>query len=367
MSLKHLFARRSFVHRSLVQRRLLTTIVAAGASLTLAVGCASSPTPATPSTSSSSSTSVSSTAQSPASSSASSVETSSEAVAESSPTASVADAFPVTVTTGNGDVIVAAKPVSIASLSPTATEMLYAIGAGDQVKVVDNYSDYPASLPSARVDAYQLNIEALTAYKPDLVVTVGVSPDQEAKFKALGMTVITETAPADLNGAFAQITQLGKVTGHTAEADALVAKLQVRVAAITAQKPVTTRPLTYYYELDKTYYSVTSDTFVGSVLADLGLVSIADTAKGAAAAGGYPQLDAEFILKANPDYIFLADTIGGGQTVASVAARDGWSALSAVADGRVVGLNDNIASRWGPRIVDLLDTILKAMKEHPVS
>ncbi|MEO7127198.1 MAG: ABC transporter substrate-binding protein [Nakamurella sp.] len=256
--------------------------------------------------------------------------------------------------------------MSIASLSPTATEMLYAIGAGDQVTVVDKNADYPADLSKARVDAYQLNVEALTAYKPDLVVTVGSSPDQEAKFKALGMTMIAETAPANLDGTYAQINQLGQVTGHAAEAAALVTKMKGQVAAIAAQAPVETRPLTYYYELDQTYYSVTSATFIGSVLADLGLVSIADKAKGAAAAGGYPQLDSEFILRANPDYIFLADTICCGQSAASVKARDGWSALSAVSDGRILELNDNIASRWGPRIVDLLESVAAEMKEHAV-
>jgi iron complex transport system substrate-binding protein len=346
--------------------RLLTAIAAVGTAVALAAGCAGSPAPTSQSSSSSAASSSTASNSAPGGSAADGSGSASGTPA-AAPESGNPAAFPVTVTGDNGDVTVAAKPVSIASLSPTATEMLYAIGAGDQVTVVDNFSDYPKDLPDARVDAYQLNVEALTAYQPDLVITSGASPDQEAKFKALGMTMLVQTAPADLTGTFTQIETLGRATGHVVEADALVTKLKAQVADIVAQLPNTGRPLTYYYELDQTYYSVTSDTFVGSVLAQLGLKSIADDAEGAAAAGGYPQLSAEFILKANPDYILLTDTVCCQQSAASVAARDGWSALSAVADGRVVELNDSVASRWGPRIVDLMQSVLTALKEHPVA
>ena len=121
------------------------------------------------------------------------------------------------------------------------------------------------------------------------------------------------------------------------------------------------QPLTYYYELDQTYYSVTSDTFIGRLLGLLGMKSIADSAKGAAASGGYPQLSAEYILDANPDFILLADTLCCHQSAASVARRPGWSGLTAVKAGHVIALNDDIASRWGPRIVDLLRTVATAL------
>ena len=107
--------------------------------------------------------------------------------------------------------------------------------------------------------------------------------------------------------------------------------------------------MTYYYELDQTYYSATSSTFIGQVLGLLGLRNVADAAKGAAASGGYPQLSGEFILRSNPNYILLADTICCGQSATTVAQRPGWSGLAAVKSGRVLGLNDDIASRWGPR------------------
>lgn len=284
----------------------------------------------------------------------------------SSSATSPADAFPVTVTASNGEVTVTAKPAAIASLSPTATEMLYAIGAGDQVKVVDKDSDYPAGLPNARVDAYQLNIESLTSFRPDLVVMSDVAPDQESKFKALGMTVIAESAPTNLDGTYAQIIQLGEVTGHAEQARALVAKMKGEVTAIIAGAPKPGGTVTYYYELDQTYYSVTSDTFIGHILGLVGLKSIADAAPDAVKSGGYPQLDSEFILKANPGYVFLADSKCCQQTPATVGARPGWSTLGAVSGGRVFLLDDDIASRWGPRTVDLLRSVADDMKAHPV-
>ncbi len=292
--------------------------------------------------------------------------TETSAISSSASTPSPAGTFPVTVTASNGEVTVAAKPTAIASLSPTATEMLYAIGAGDQVKVVDKNSDYPAGLPNARVDAYQLNIESLTSFRPDLVVISDVTPDQQSKFKALGMTVIAESAPTDLDGTYAQIIQLGEVTGHAEQARALVAKMKAEVAAIIAGAPKPGGTARYYYELDQTYYSVTSDTFIGHILGLLGLKSIADAAPDATKSGGYPQLDSEFILKANPNYVFLADAACCQQTPATVAARPGWSTLGAVSGGRVFLLNDDIASRWGPRTVDLLRAVADDMKAHPV-
>jgi len=273
-------------------------------------------------------------------------------------------AFPVTVHTANGTVAVAHKPTAIVSLSPTATEMLFAIGACSQVKAVDKNSDYPASAPHTKLDAYQLNAEAVAAYHPDLVVSSGLTAAQSKQLKTLGMTTIVEPAAATLADAYGEIVQLGQATGHAAGAAALVARMKRQIAAVVASAPKPAKH-GYYYELDPTYYSVTTSTFVGQVLKLLGLTSISDSAKGAAASGGYPQLSAEFVLKAQPDYVFLADVRCCKQSAATVAKRPGWATLPAVAQGRVVALDDDIASRWGPRIVDLLRTVAAALREHP--
>src|ERR1700676_502753 len=259
--------------------------------------------------------------------------------------------YPLTITASNGKVHIATRPTAIVSLSPTATEMLYAIGAGSQVKAVDRFSDYPKGTPTTTLDGNSPNVEAIASYKPDLVVVSQDSPGLDSGLHALGIPVLSDPAATDLAQEYRQFIQLGAATGHSPQAATEVASIRSSIARIVASTP---KPHagSYYYELDQTYYSVTSSTFIGQVLGLLGLKSIADSAKGAAASGGYPQLSGEFILRANPGYIFLADTICCSQSASTVSARPGWSTMSAVRDGRVLGVNDDIASRWGPRIVD---------------
>jgi iron complex transport system substrate-binding protein len=246
-------------------------------------------------------------------------------------------------------------------MSPTATEMLYAIGAGGQVKAVDELSDYPPQAPRTSLDATQPNVEAIVSYHPDLVVVAGDPTGLTHQLALFGVPVLSEPAAATLADAYEQYEQLGIATGHSARARAEVARIQAQITSVLRSAPRPIAPGTYYYELDQTYYSVTSSTFIGKVLGLLGLKNIADRATGAASGDGYPQLSAEFIVKANPQYIFLADTICCQQSAATVAARPGWSTLRAVREGHVVELNDDIASRWGPRIVDLLRTVANGL------
>jgi iron complex transport system substrate-binding protein len=269
-------------------------------------------------------------------------------------------AFPVTVTAANGAVHITRRPVAIISLSPSVTEMLYAIGAGSQVKAVDQDSDYPPGVPRTQLSGITPNVEAIVADKPDLVVVTDDAATLTTRLAAFGVPVLELPAPTDLGGVYSEFDQLGLATGHERQARDEVANLRAQISRIIAAVPRHARPLTYYYELDQTYYSVTSDTFIGKLLSLLGMTSIADKAKGAA--DGYPQLSAEYILRANPGYIILADTICCHQNAAAVAARPGWSILTAVKEKHVIALNDDIASRWGPRIVVLLATVLAAIK-----
>jgi iron complex transport system substrate-binding protein len=273
--------------------------------------------------------------------------------------------FPATVTVAGASVRIEKKPTSIVSLSATATEMLYAIGADDQVKAVDEYSTYPKQAPRTKLSGLQPNIEALIAEKPDLVLTDADRGGLSKRLSSLHVPVLVIPAAKTLDDVYTEISALGTATGHESQATAENGHIKDQIQQIVAKAPHSSASASYYYELDPTYYSVTSTTFVGQLLKMLGLHSIADTAKGAAAAGGYPQLSAEFILKANPDYVFLADTICCKANAKTVAARPGWSAITAVKDHQVVALNDDIASRWGPRVVDLLQTVADAMSNQP--
>jgi iron complex transport system substrate-binding protein len=267
----------------------------------------------------------------------------------------------------------AAKPSCVVSLSPTATETLFAIGAGKQVQAVDKDSDYPTTgLPTKRIDSLNPSVESVigickstTAHpsaKPDLVIISYDANDIKEKLSAVGVKVIEQYPPSNEAGALAQIEQLGTLTGHVKKADALAQSIKTTIAQDVASVPKHPgKTLTAYYELDTTYYSLTSSTFVGSLLKSLGVVNIAD-AKNTSADGGYPQLSAEYIISADPKMIFLADTVCCKASATTVAKRPGFSSIAAVKDSEVIGLNDDVASRWGPRLSLLMNELTASVK-----
>jgi len=265
--------------------------------------------------------------------------------------------FPVTVETSNGSVTIEARPEHVVSLSPTSTEVLFAIGAGEQVVAVDNQSNYPAGAPVTDLTGFDPNLEAIAGYGADLVILMYDPGEVQAGLEALGIPVILHPAAWTLDDAYAQIEQVGAATGHTDEATALVDSMQTQIAATTDSTGAV--GATYYHELSPDLYTATSATFIGSLYAMLGLENIADDAD--PDGYGYPQLSAEHILAEDPAFIFLADTVCCEQTAETVGKRPGWSALSAVQGGSITELDDDVASRWGPRVVGLVETIAAAL------
>jgi cobalamin transport system substrate-binding protein len=268
-----------------------------------------------------------------------------------------AAAFPITVTGTNGDVTIDARPERIVSLSPTATEDLFAIGAGDQVIAADDQSNYPPEAPTTDLSGFEPNVEAIAGYEPDLVVYATEPGDLGSSLEDLGITALQLDAAPTLDVAYEQIEQLGAATGHTDEAAALVEQMRSDIQALVDGADAAAGT-SFYYELDDTFYSVTSKTFIGKLFTMLGLENIADAVgKGS---GGYPQLSAEYIIDSDPDLIFLADTKCCDQSADTVAERPGWAGLAAVTGGGIVALDDDVAQRWGPRVVDLLQQISDA-------
>lgn len=250
-------------------------------------------------------------------------------------------------------------PTRIVSLSPSSTETLWAIGAGDQVVAVDEQSDYPEQAPTTNLSGYTPNVEAILGYSPDLVIAMDAPDDLAAGLKAAGVELLQLAAPATLADAYAQIEQIGAATGHLAEAAELVGNMQKQIADAVASVPASETPQTYFHELDDTLYSVTSASFIGQVYGLFGLENIADAA---GEGNPYPQLQSEFVVAANPSMIFLADAQCCSVTAESVGQRAGWSEVAAVQDGRVYALDEDIASRWGPRIVDLVVSLAEILQ-----
>jgi iron complex transport system substrate-binding protein len=255
----------------------------------------------------------------------------------------------------------ASFPSRIVSLSPTATEDLFAIGAGSQVVAVDNDSDYPKNAPHTTLSGYTPNVEAIAGYNPDLVVVSNDIDNVVESLQKLGVKVLLEPAADNLAQAYQQIRQLGAVTGHVKQATKVVSGMETSLTKILRSVPKTNRHFTVYDELDPTYYSATSATFIGRVLKLFGFKNIADAAD--TTHSGYPQLNAEYIVSSNPQVVVLSDTVCCGQSAKTVAARPGWSGIAAVKKGRIAAVNDDVASRWGPRIVDFARAIAAVAKK----
>jgi cobalamin transport system substrate-binding protein len=268
--------------------------------------------------------------------------------------------YPLEIAAPNGPVEIPRQPLRIVSLSPTATEILFAIGAGPQVLAVDDQSNYPANAPKTKLSGFEPNVEAIAKYSPDLVVFANDVKQLAKGLAALKIPALLQPAATSLDDTYEQIAQLGDATDHPNEADKLTAKMKKDIALIAADAPTFTSQPTFYHELDSTYFSATSSTFIGKVYALLHLRNIADPAD--KQSSGYPQLSPEYIVQSDPDLIFLADTKCCAQSATTVAKRPGWDKIRAVKNDGVVALDDDIASRWGPRVVDFLRTVAAALK-----
>jgi len=252
-------------------------------------------------------------------------------------------------------------PKRIISLSPSATEILYAIGSGQQVIAVDDLSNYPSEAPRTKLSAFNPNVEALLNYKPDLIILNADATkalEVKAALEKLKIKVFLERAPKTLREAYLEITALGRATGKISAAQSVVSDMKSRISA-AVKSGRTTKKISFFHELDNTLYTATSDTFIGKVYKDFNLINIADPAASADSAG-YPQLQSEYVIKANPKIVFLADA-QYGESLATLTKRPGWNGIAAVRNKNVVALPEDIPSRWGPRLVDFYQFVADAI------
>lgn len=278
---------------------------------------------------------------------------------EEAPAAATAEGgFPVVIEGIAGDITVENRPERIVSLSPTATEMLFAIGADAQVVAVDEFSNYPAEAPVTALSGFQPNLEAIAELNPDLVVVQQGPEDLVDGLEAIGVPTIQLPAAVALDDSYRQLEDLGLATGNIAGAAEVVAEMQAGVADFVEEYSGLADGVTFYHELDDTLYTATSSTFIGQLYSLLGMVNVADSADDGT---GFPQLSAEFLLEQDPQLIFLADTKCCAQDASTIAERPGWGSLSAVQRAGVVELDDDVASRWGPRVLDFYAAVVEGL------
>lgn len=269
--------------------------------------------------------------------------------------------FPATVTFApEPPVTIEAQPERIVSLSPAVTEMLFAVGAGDQVVAADEYSNYPAEAPLVEgLSGFTPNVESILDYDPDLVVLMSADESILSGLDSAGVSTLLIPAAEDLDSTYVQIQQVGVATGHADEADELVTEMKSDIdeAVASVSDEIKNQNLTYFHELGSDLFTVSENTYIGQIYSLFGMTSIAE--------GGdaYPQLSNEAIIAANPDLIFLSDATAEDLTVEDVAARPGWNTLDAVNNDRVLILDDDVASRWGPRVSQLVQDIAAHLNE----
>lgn len=270
------------------------------------------------------------------------------------PTVSSAD-YPVTIDAVNGEVTLDQQPERIVSLSPSATEILFAIGAGDQVVAADEYSTYPHQAPTTELSAYDPNVEAIAGYSPDLVVIANDTNGIVGALAQLDIPTIVNPAPASIDEGYDGVAALGLATGHVDETAKVVADMRAGVDKALGAAPQ--EGLRVYHELDEKLYAASSNSFIGSVYDALGATNIADTAD--KQKSGYPQVTEEAIIAADPELIVITDQVS--YTADDVASRPGWENVSAVKSGNIVTVDADISSRWGPRLPQLVRSITDAM------
>lgn len=250
-------------------------------------------------------------------------------------------------------------PERIVSAAPTPTEILFAIGAGSQVVGVDDFSDYPAAAANlTKVGAYPLNIESIVALEPDLVVSSDLVPaSQLDQLESQGIPYVI-FADRTLEDVFKTIRLAGIITGHVTEADALAESLSSRVDAITnktlAEGVDTPDVFVEYYPM----WTYGPGSFGDDLIKLAGGRNIAENAS-----SEYPEVTSEFVIAEDPEVIVYTVGVMSTTTPESIADRSGWSNITAVEQGAIFSIDDNLLSRYGPRIVDGLESLAEII--HP--
>lgn len=268
--------------------------------------------------------------------------------------------YPVTFESGGDVWTFEAAPERIVSLSPTATEILFAVGAGEQVVAVDSFSNFPPEAPSTDLSGFDPNIEAITAYDPDLVIIASDANDLVAGLTELEIPVLISIAPVDVDSGYEDMAEIGLITGHVDEAAEAIEAMRSEMADALDAAPETS--LRVYHELDDTYFSASSNGFIGAVYAELGAENVADAADNDGS--GFPQLTEEYIIEADPELIVITDQVSYSPD--DIAARPGWEQISAVRNGNIVVVDADVASRWGPRLPQFVSAVANAMAGAPV-
>ena len=247
----------------------------------------------------------------------------------------------------------------VISLAPNLTEIVFAVGGGDSLVGNTTYCDYPAQAKAvAKVgDSIHPSLEAIIALRPQ-VVLISTSSQLEAFTRQLQdrNIAVFVSDPHDLEGIFRSIDQVGQILGQTEQASQLLKSLRERVDAVE-QAVKQTKPVRVFYQASgEPLYAAGRDAYVTDLIRRAGAISVTADVPGA-----WPKYSNESALAANPDAIILptGGSMGAGNANVAEALRNS----PAVQTGRVYKINDDHLVRPGPRAVDGLEEMARAL--HP--
>ena len=250
------------------------------------------------------------------------------------------------------------SPKRIISLSPSITEILFEIGSGNQVIAVDNLSNYPNEAPISNISAYDPNVEAISLLNPDLVILSYNIKNLKTALKKIGIETIYLPAPLNFEDILDQIDYLGLQTGNEDKAKKLISKMKNRMKTLQKLRENETATK-IYHEIDPNYYSPSKFSFIGDIYQKLNYKNVADKAD--ISNLGYPKLSPELIISENPDLIVLPGK--DNKYVEKVKLRPGWGYIEAVKKNNFLLTNNDIASRWGPRIINFASILVEYSKK----
>jgi iron complex transport system substrate-binding protein len=247
-------------------------------------------------------------------------------------------------------------PQRIVSIAPSSTEILFAVGAGPQVVGVDNYSDYPAEAAGLpKVGDFPPSTEAIVALQPDLIVGGDLVP--LAQLEQLANQGIPYVLFADrtLEDVMKTIRLAGVITGHVSEADEVAGELEDRIDAVKAkiQDSGLPKPKVYVeYDDFMGFWTYGPGSFGDDLITSAGGVNIAHNTS-----SEYPTVESEYVIAQDPDIIIF--TTGPWSTLSkdTYINRPGWSTIDAVENGDIYGVDANLISRYGPRVIDCLELL----------
>lgn len=258
-----------------------------------------------------------------------------------------------------------APPRRIVSLNTGHTETVFALGAGDRLVAVDSYSNYPAEAQQVqpRLNTYPtVSVETVVSLKPDLVLALVEKDDVLSQLRQQGIPVL-KLFPRDFDTTTQEIAMLGRVLGVPERGEAIAADMRTRRDAIVQAVADAPRP-TLFYEMDASDqskpFAAGPNGFYGQLVDLAGATNIyADIP------GDFAQVSAESVVARNPDLIVLADAYSpyNPQTPAMLAARPGWSDITAVESGAVYAVPEELFASPSPRLADGLETL--AYLVHP--